>query len=296
MPELPEVETIKNDLQKLIVGKEIVGISSEFPDIVKMDFTAFKKEVTGSKITDVRRRAKNLIIALENSNLSTPAHNFLLIHFKMSGHVIVTSAEREIKNGTWLKRDGDFADPQNQFVRIQFFLDDGNQIAFSDLRRFGYIKLVTKEELNKFLGEYGPEPLEKGFKIDILANILKSKKGPVKKILMDQKLIAGIGNIYADEILFEAKIHPQKPANSLDKNQIKMLYDSILKILKLALKNRGTSTSDYRDASGQKGNYGNIRKVYRKTGEPCPHKCGGKVERISLGGRGTHFCPKCQKL
>lgn len=288
MPELPEVETIKNDLKQLIVGKEITDIRSEFPDIVKMDFSEFKKEVVGTKITDVRRRAKSLIIQL--------TEKYLLIHFKMSGHVMVTNSDREVKNGIWLKRDGEFADPQNQFVRIQFFLGDGKQIAFSDLRRFGYIKLVSQSELDKFLGEYGPEPLEKGFTLEILDSILQSKKWPVKKVLMEQKLVAGIGNIYADEILFDARIHPQKPANSLDKNQTKTLFDSIQKILKLALENRGTSTSDYRDARGKRGNYGNIRKVYRKTGEPCPYGCGGKIERISLGGRGTHFCPKCQKL
>ncbi|PIZ00216.1 hypothetical protein COY62_03800 [bacterium (Candidatus Howlettbacteria) CG_4_10_14_0_8_um_filter_40_9] len=310
MPELPEVETIKNDLKQLIIGKEITDIRSEFPNIVKIDFSEFKKEVVGTKITEVRRRAKNLIIGLtdhssqplgsgakkkpETYDLSPT--NYLLIHFKMSGHVMVTSSDRKVKNGTWLRRDGEFADPQNQFVRIQFFLDDSKQIAFSDLRRFGYIKLVSQDELDKFLGEYGPEPLEKGFTIGVLASILQSKKWPVKKVLMEQKLIAGIGNIYADEILFDAKIHPQKPANFLDKNQTKTLLDSIQKILNLALENRGTSTSDYRDASGKKGNYGNIRKVYRKTGEPCPYDCGGKIERISLGGRGTHFCPSCQKM
>lgn len=326
MPELPEVETIKNDLKQLIVGKEITDIVSEFPDIVKMDFSEFKKEVLGSKITDVRRRAKNLIIeltdhssqimgkkikkskTLSSVNREPRAVNYLLIHFKMSGHVIVTSADRKVKNGSWLLRDGPLADPQNQFVRIQFFLNDGNQMAFSDLRRFGYIKLIANsEQLKAILDEYGPEPLEKDFTIGVLAGLLQSNptspkglrgagKWPVKKVLMDQKMIAGIGNIYADEILFDAKIHPQKPSNSLDKSQTQSLYDSIWKILELALKNRGTSTSDYRDASGKKGSYGDIRKVYRRTGELCPYECGGKVERISLGGRGTHFCPSCQKM
>lgn len=295
MPELPEVETIKNDLKQLIVGREITGIVSEFSNIVKMDFDDFKEEVIGTKITDVRRRAKNLIVQLTINKKQLT--KYLLIHFKMSGHVMVTGLDREVKNGTWLKRDGDFADPQNQFVRIQFFLDDGDQIAFSDLRRFGYIKLIANsEELKAILGEYGPEPLEKGFTIEALGDILQSKKWPLKKVLMEQKLIAGIGNIYADEILFDAKIHPQKSANSLDENQTKTLFDSIQKILNLALENRGTSTSDYRDARGKKGNYGNIRKVYRKTGEPCPNNCGGNIERISLGGRGTHFCSNCQKF
>ena len=293
MPELPEVETIKNDLKILIVGKEITDIRSEWPDIVKMDFEEFKKKVIGAKISDVRRRAKNLIIQLDSST----GEKYLLIHFKMSGHLIVTGANREVKGGNWVKRDGDFADPQNQFVRIQFFLDDGNQIAFSDLRRFGYIKLIANsKELKAILDEYGPEPLEKEFTEQILADILKSKKGPIKKVLMDQKLIAGIGNIYADEILFDAKIHPKKLASSLNNEEVKVVYGSIRDILKLALQSRGTSTSDYRDAKGKKGSYGDIRKVYRRTGEACPYECGGKVERISIGGRGTHFCPSCQKL
>lgn len=293
MPELPEVETIKNDLNKLIIGRKILDVRSEFPDIIKMDFDEFKKEVVGSKITDVKRRAKNLIIELG----SVTGGKYLLIHFKMSGHLIVIGAELEVKNGDWVTRVGPLSDPQNKYVRAQFILDDGNQIAFSDLRRFGYIKLIAdSQELKAILEQFGPEPLEKAFTVEILEKILEGKKSPIKKVIMDQKNIAGIGNIYADEILFDAKIHPLKPANRLSDEDIRVLYKSIQQILKLALENRGTSTSDYRDASGKRGNYGNIRKVYRKTGEPCPNNCGGKIERISVGGRGTHFCPKCQKL
>jgi len=292
MPELPEVETIKNDLEKLIIGKTILDVRSEYPDIVKMDFKDFKKKVVGSKITSVSRRAKNLIIELKKK---AQPENYLLIHFKMSGHLMVTEADKEVKNGTWLTKVGPLSDPQNQFVRIQFFLDDGSQIAFLDLRRFGYIKWIAdSKKLTAILDDYGPEPLEKKFTTKIFKEILKNKKGPIKKVITDQKNIAGIGNIYADEILFDSKIHPLKKANELSDEEVSNIFASIQKILKLALKSRGTSTSDYRDASGKKGKYGDILKVYRRTGESCLDGCSGIVKRISLGGRGTHFCPNCQ--
>lgn len=298
MPELPEVETIKNDLEKLIKGAEILDIKATYSEIIKgIDFASFKEQIIGSKITDVKRRAKSLIFQISRQgSVAGSQEKYLLVHLKMTGHFIVTDSKREVDSkGAWVEKGQVFGDEKNQYIRIQFFLNNGKQIAFSDLRKFAYIKLVNKKELEDFLGEYGPEPLEKDFTAKKLGGLLKDKKGPIKKVLMDQKVIAGIGNIYADEVLFDSRISPKRPANQVSEEEVKNLFHSIQKILKKALELRGTSTSDYRDASGEKGSYGDIRMVYRRTGEKCPATCGGKIVRITLGGRGTHYCPKCQK-
>ncbi|MCL4387259.1 MAG: DNA-formamidopyrimidine glycosylase [Patescibacteria group bacterium] len=294
MPELPEVETIKNDLRNLIIGKKIIRVKSLWPKMIQgMTTEELEEKVKNREIVDIRRRAKNLIIELEpRGNL--PKH--LLLHMKMTGHLIITDEKNEIDSlGNWKSGPEELLkDVQNRFVRFIFYLSEGKIMAFSDLRKFGYIKLVDDETLEKFLAEYGPEPLEKDFTFEVFKERLGRKKGPIKKVLMDQATIAGIGNIYADEILFEAKIHPLKKVEDLREGELKKIFDAIKKILALALEKRGTSISDYRDASGQRGSYDLIRNVYRRTGLPC-YDCGGKVERISVGGRGTHFCPACQR-
>lgn len=305
MPELPEVETIKSDLRSLIIGKEILDVKSEYPDIVKdIDFDDFKREVVGKKILKVRRRAKNLIIELVDSrsslvekptNHKPQTTNYLLIHLKMTGHLIVTDASREVKDGSWVTKVGPLSDPQNQYIRIQFMLSGDKQLAFSDLRKFAYIKLIANsEQLRAILSDYGPEPFDKEFTLEYLKELFGKKKTAIKKVIMDQKGIAGIGNIYADEILFDSRIHPLRAANSLSDKEIENFRASTCKILKKAIELRGTSTSDYRDVKGEKGSYGDIRLMYKRDKENCPG-CGGEIKKIKVGGRGTHFCPNCQR-
>ncbi len=297
MPELPEVETIKEDLRTKILGKEILDVIPLWEGIVKgVSFSEFKKQMIGSKIVDINRRAKNLIIEIAQSS-KLKAQSYLLIHLKMTGHLLVTSDKIQVtSDGKWISGPKELTtDPQNQFIRIIFKLSDGLQLAFSDLRKFAYIKLLNKEELNKILSEYGPEPLEPDFTFEVFRQKLAGKKGPVKKILMDQAVISGIGNIYSDEILFEARIHPLRPVNKLTEEEFKKIYKNIPKILGEARNLRGTSTSDFRDTSGKKGSYTYKRRVYQKEDEPCP-VCGGKIKRIKLAGRSAHFCPTCQKI
>jgi formamidopyrimidine-DNA glycosylase len=292
MPELPEVETIKKDLEQKIVGAKITDVNFLWNGILKNEnIENFKKSVIGLTISGVNRRAKNLNVRL-NGGLN------LLFHMKMTGHLIVTDSHWQVdKNGRWLPHESEkspLTEPLNQYIRVIFSLDNGKIVAFSDLRKFGYVKLVSDAELQKIYKEYGPEPFSEEFNVDYLEKILVSKNMPIKKVLMDQKLVAGIGNIYADEILHESKIHPLKKASDLTKTDIKKIFESTRRILKEAVKLRGTSVSDFRDTNGEKGSFGNNLKVYRRVGLPC--ECGGKVERITLGGRGTHFCSKCQKL
>lgn len=291
MPELPEVETIKNDLQEKIIGQKIVSVFPLWKEIVKdIPFDKFKEQVEGRKIISVERRAKNLTVKLSDG-LN------LLIHLKMTGHLLLAEDTAEVsESGRWLKaKNKDLTnDRQNQFIRIIFYLSGREMLAMSDMRKFAYIKLVDDKDLKKFLSQYGPEPFSSDFMPEKLAEILKNKKTAIKKVLMDQTLVAGIGNIYADEILYESKIHPLSASNKVSDKDAEVLYKNIKKVLKKAIEKRGTSTSDFRDIDGKKGTFGDLRNVYRRTDLPCPG-CGGPVKRITIGGRGTHFCPKCQR-
>jgi formamidopyrimidine-DNA glycosylase len=292
MPELPEVETIKSDLEKYLVGKKITGVNFLWKGILKnISIKEFSSAIVGRKILKVRRRAKNI-------DLELVGNKFLLFHMKMTGHLIYTDASWKIdKDGRWIhqgEKKSPLYDPLNQYIRVVFYLDDGKILAFSDLRKFAYLKLVDDDELKKSYQEYGPEPFSSEFNVKYLKNILTKKSIAVKKIITDQKQIAGIGNIYADEILWEAKIHPLTPGDKIPALKVKGLYLAIKKILKKAVAKRGTSTSDFRDLAGKKGGYENFLKAYRRTGLPC-YRDKTPIERISVGGRGTHFCPTCQK-
>lgn len=294
MPELPEVETIKKDLEKNIIGQKISDVNFLWSGILKgISEAEFKQKIIGKEIVAVERRAKNLNIKLNGKDLN------LLFHMKMTGHLILTDDSWQVgTDGKWVVKDhteSPLVDPLNQFIRAVFYLSGHEILAFSDLRKFAYIKLLTDEEIKKAFAEYGPEPFSKDFTKEYLAKIFENKNIAIKKVLMDQKAIAGIGNIYADEILWEARVHPLKKAKDLSSKEVAEIYKAILKILKKAVELRGTSTSDFRDTEGKKGKYGDARKVYRRTGEPCPRD-GTPIQRISVGGRGTHFCPTDQKL
>lgn len=300
MPELPEVETVKNDLLKLVKGKEILDVKALWAGSIKgMDFDSFRYEIINTKIIDIKRRAKSLIIELSPQNpkkriVGQASGKYLLTHFKMTGHLVVVSNDHKIdEKGKWILEENDqtLHDPYNQFIRVIFYLSDSKIMAFSDLRKFGWIKLLSKNELEEELSKYGPEALEISEKR--FAERVNKKNIAIKKVLMDQSIIAGIGNIYADDILWEARVNPKTISSALLKDQIENIFKAIPKILNEAIVARGTSVSDFRDAEGKKGGYGELIKVYKKTGLPCL-RCGTPISRISLGGRGTHFCPKCQ--
>lgn len=291
MPELPEVETIKSDLAGNVAGKTITGVNFLWDGILKEMPTAdFKKIVIGKKIVSVERRAKNIYLELSGGV-------YLLFHMKMTGHLIFTDDCWKVDvAGKWLHvgaKESPMYDPLNQYIRMIFSLSDGKILAFSDLRKFAYLKLLDKKGLEKALSSYGPEPFSKEFTLEYLTGIFAKKKIAIKKVLMDQSLIAGIGNIYADEILWKSRVHPLTPAASLSPTETDAIYKNIKEILAKAIKLRGTSTSDFRDTEGKKGKFGEVLGVYRRTGLPCPND-GTPIKRIVVGGRGTHFCPKEQ--
>jgi len=189
-------------------------------------------------------------------------------------------------------------DPQNRFIRFILFLSSGKMLALSDLRRFAKILLVNTKEVEnlKEIKKLGPEPLGKSFTFKVFKEILKNKKGKIKTVLMDQKTISGIGNIYSDEILWYAGIHPAKKVEDLKEKELKSIFNTIKKVLPLAVKFKGDSIQDYRRLSGEKGRYQYVQKVYQMTGKKCAKKDGGIIKKIKIGGRSAHFCPVHQKL
>lgn len=279
MPELPEVETIRRQLDSFLTGKKIIKAEVSLPKMVKLLLDKFKEIVVGAKINCVERRAKILIFELSNGWS-------LLVHLKLSGRLIFR------KKGEALKEQ------DTKWNHLIYYFADGSQLFHNDLRQFGYVKLIKKVELADFFKKekLGPEPLEKDFTLDDFSALLKKKpKAKIKQFLMDQQNIAGIGNIYSDEILFFAGVHPLRKAGELKPQEIKKIFDGIKKILSEAYKFRGSSDSDYLDAFGKKGDYVPRLKVYGREGEKCK-KCGGIIQRLKLGGRSAHFCPECQRL
>jgi formamidopyrimidine-DNA glycosylase len=289
MPELPEVETIVNGLKQEVLKGTFVDIWIDAPSLIKHPSVEnFKKQIIGKKIIDVKRRAKNILFCLSDGYV-------LLVHQKMTGHLLVGEWIKE-RNGWVAKEKGPLTDdPMNTFLHLVFFLDSKKQIALSDVRKFAKVELWKKEDLlnSKDFSSIGPEPLDPSFTFEKFESLFVKKKGNIKQVLMDQKFIAGIGNIYASEILFEAKIHPQSLVENLSEDDLKVIYKNIQKVLKKGIEVHGASQSDFRDIHGEKGGFQKIAKVYAKEGQKCPG-CEGTIKRIVIGQRGTFFCPKCQ--
>ena len=291
MPELPEVETIARELKKRIIGLKITDVWADREKPFKQagGLKKFLKEVKGRKIVDVRRRAKYVVLDLDGPKA-------IFIHQKISGHLLY--GKWEMRNGKWeAKEKGPLSDdPRNQYLRIIFFLNNGYQVALSDLRRFGKVMLVSDKEIEnlKELKKLGPEPLEISF--EEFKKLFIKKKGRLKPVLMDPYFIAGIGNIYSDEILWNAGYHPLKRVESLGEKDLKKIFDSIKKILKKAIQYQGDSVDDYRLPSGKKGRYQEIQNAYQKTGQKCKKHDGGIIQRLKVAGRSAHFCPRHQKL
>lgn len=315
MPELPEVQTTVNDLNKKIIGRKITGIWFDAPKLIKeIKPEELKNKIKGLKIEKIERRGKNILIYLTKKS-KVPAASaswrscgagksqnyILLIHQKMTGHLLVGKWKiTKVKSRKWKvksKIKDDLDEKVNSYIHMIFYLDDNRQLALSDLRKFAKVVFGKKEEVENLpeIKKLGPEPLTKDFTFDKFKALIKKQRRGIKQVLIDQNIIAGIGNIYSDEILWLAKVHPLFPANKLNEKQIKGIYSAMKKILNKALKLRGISVSDYRDTSGKAGFYGEKRFVYQKEGNPCSI-CGGAIKRIKIGGRSAHYCPVCQKI
>ena len=296
MPELPEVQTIVDDLNRKIKGDTITGFWSDWKKTVRMPIEKFEKEIKGKKILSASRIGKNIFINLSGGKT-------IYIHLKMTGHLLVKSQcqNPNVKKNPKskiekLEQPDYFSDKVNQYIHHIFYLKSGRTLEFSDLRKFGKIILTDTDKIGEVreIKSLGLDAMSKEFTLEKLDEILDKKKTMVKLLIMDQSKLAGVGNIYASEILFEAGILPTRPAEKVSPEERKKLFHAIKKTLEKGIKLRGTSDSDYRDTAGAPGGFQKVLKVYRRAGKKC-EKCGTIVQRIRLGQRGTFFCPICQK-
>ena len=282
MPELPEVQTVVSQLGKKIVGKTIKGVWSDWRKAVRPSFSVFEKTVAGAVVSGTRRKGKHIVIDLNNDHS-------VVIHLKMTGHLLVkTDANRE---------SVEFKDPFNQFIHHRLTFTDGTTLEFSDMRKFGWMEAMRTADVEALasIASLGIDALSDRFALPVFEKILEKKsKTRIGMLLLDQELIAGIGNIYRSEALFDAGILPERMVSSLSSDERKMLLASIKKVLRKAVKLRGMSDGDFRDTDGAEGQYQKELGVYGRHGKPCP-KCGTILERIKLGQRTAFFCPSCQR-
>lgn len=281
MPELPEVQTIAAGLNKYLPNLQFAAVSCDTPKLFPNDPDLVNMHLLGSQVRQVSRRGKAIIIDL-NTGYS------LVIHLKMTGQLIFVSPEM---------RDKIPEQMPGRFTHIIFAFTDGSHLYFNDQRKFGWIKLMPAEEVweLKFLKEMGPEPLMEAFNEKYFAEKLKRRQmAPIKAVILEQKVVAGVGNIYADESLFLSGILPSRSAGSLKPKEVKALCANIKKVLAYSIELGGSSRKDYVNAIGQKGDYLDEAYVYGRTGQPCRH-CDSPIEKTKVAGRGTHFCRHCQK-
>lgn len=293
MPELPEVETIARDLRQALPGRHIINVEVRHSDIVAaLQSGDFARRLVGSVIQDVWRRGKYIVMDLKTPDGGPKGH--LVFHLRMTGRLLL---KWQIPDGQ--SRPGEAgADLQpEKHTHLILGFQEGQELHLRDTRRFGRVWLLDEADLGKLLAPLGPEPLLPGFTPQYLAAALKGRTAKLKPFLLNQRNLAGLGNIYADEALFLAGLHPAREARSLSLQEIERLYQAIRQVLQQGLEHRGTSLSDaeYRDALGQKGHHQDHLAVFRRQGRPCP-RCGTPIQRLRLAGRSAHYCPECQPL
>lgn len=289
MPELPEVETIKIGLSRLIVGKNIKKVDSDNPKSFPNTSADVTQFIIGSKIIAVRRRAKLLIIDLSSGYT-------LITHLKMTGQMVYHGLKQHF--GAGHPNQSLTGQLPDKSTRVCLTFTDGSKLYFNDQRKFGWMRLYPTELINEieFVKKLGPEPLADDFSWQKLKQqLLTRSKTPIKPALMDQTVIAGVGNIYADESLWGARINPMTRVGELNDNKFRALFTSLQEILRLSLEKGGSTDRNYVDAEGKKGSYLDFARAFRRQGQPCP-RCGRAIVKIRLAGRGTHYCPHCQKV
>lgn len=304
MPELPEVQTTVDGINEVLKGLVIKSVWTNYKsdyhtgkDNIKNPkyFAEFQKQIVGRKIIKASRRAKNILIHLSN-------HGVILVHMKMTGHLLygdyIYDAE-DTKDPWHAVSPEALRDPFNRHVRMIFTLSNGRYLALSDVRKFAKVTFIEESELSKslHLEDLGPEPLDKDFDLNKFKScISKRPQGIIKKVLLDPKIISGIGNIYSDEILWESGVHPLRKVATITSLEWKRMFEATKTVLRKGIDFGGDSTSDYRNIFGERGKFSAEHHAYRKTGSVCAKRgCGGKIVRIALGGRGAHFCDTHQK-
>ncbi|HJP40139.1 MAG TPA: bifunctional DNA-formamidopyrimidine glycosylase/DNA-(apurinic or apyrimidinic site) lyase [Dehalococcoidia bacterium] len=274
MPELPEVETVRRDLEDLVSGRRIIDLNADASTLpllagptVTLD--ELRNSLVGRTIRDIGRIGKYLLFTLDDGRT-------LVVHLRMTGRLIWRSSK----------------EPEEPYERARLVLDNDHDLRWADLRKFGTWRLI--DDVRTLEAKLGPEPIAAGFTLSRFRRALGAGNAPIKSVLLDQRRLAGIGNIYADEALFEARIRPDTPASALSRPASKRLFHACREVLEQGIRNRGASFQDYVDAQGEPGRNHIYVQVFRRTGEPC-YRCGSTIQRIVVGGRSTHFCGRCQR-
>jgi len=288
MPELPEVETVRLGLQRLLPGKRVSAEWHDWPKGFPNAAEAVTQFLIGARVTAVRRRAKVLLIELDTAYT-------LVVHLKMTGQLVYVGVGERF--GAGHPTDSLVHELPDRSTRVVLTFTDGSRLFFNDQRKFGWMRLLPTVEVPSldFFKKVGPEPLAPGFAPDTFIQRLRRRNNSgVKAVLLDQTVVAGVGNIYADESLWGAKIHPETKVSSLSDAAVRRLYASLRAVLQLAIEKGGSTDRNYVSAEGKRGSYLGFANVFRREGQPCP-RCGTVIQKIRVAGRGTHICPHCQK-
>ncbi|MCB9818980.1 bifunctional DNA-formamidopyrimidine glycosylase/DNA-(apurinic or apyrimidinic site) lyase [Candidatus Nomurabacteria bacterium] len=289
MPELPEVETVRVQLWNKLKGKKISAVDILHPKSVSRD-SSFADRLIGLKISDIDRIGKLLIF-----KFSGQKNLFMLAHLKMTGQFFFTDkAGRLSGGGGHTATHRDTAKFPGRHTRVAIHFVGGSTLYFNDMRLFGYLRLTDEEGLSATMLKFGPEPIADNFSTEDFMSRLAKKNALIKAVLLDQSFVAGLGNIYVDEALFKAKIRPDRRANTLKKSESARLAKASKEVLEEAIKNGGTTFQSFADTDGQAGGHSSHLLVFARQGLPC-YRCKSIIEKTKVAGRGTHFCPKCQK-
>lgn len=289
MPELPEVETVRSGLSGLIIGKLVKSAVNDTPKSFPNAVTDVAQFLVGASIVAIRRRAKVLMI-----DLSTEYS--LVVHLKMTGQLVYVGTDNRF--GAGHPNDSLIDALPDKSTRVTISFTDGSQLFFNDQRKFGWVKLMPTVEipLLPFMQKVGPEPLENTFTAaQFAARFQRRARTSIKAAILDQSVVAGVGNIYADESLWGAFIHPSRLTGSLTEKEFTDLYTDLRAVMNLSIQKGGSSNRNYVNAEGKRGSYMDFARVFRREGQPCP-RCGTTIEKLRVAGRGTHICPQCQTL
>lgn len=286
MPELPEVETVRIGLAKLLLGRTVKTVDFDWPKGFPNKPEDLQARLIGASVTAVKRRAKVLLIELDSKHT-------LVIHLKMTGQLVFRGEEHF---GAGHPNSSLIGELPDRSTRVTFTFTDGSKLFFNDQRKFGWVRLLPTAEVPQidFMQKVGPEPLAADFTAaDFITRMRRRQKSGIKAVLLDQTVVAGVGNIYADESLYAAKIHPETRVEKVTDKELTVLYQELKRILLLSIEKGGSTDRNYVDAEGKRGSYLTFAKVFRKEGKACP-RCGTTVIKLRVAGRGTHICPHCQ--
>lgn len=287
MPELPEVETVCSDLARVLRGKRVARVEVRKAKLVRGRAQSLGRALRGKRMRAVRRRGKLLIFGLDDPDL------FLLVHLKMTGQLVFRGKRQLLGGGhgyPLVRKD----ELPNKYTHIVWHFADGSVLYFNDMRQFGYVQLVDGQALAAIERAYGVEPLSGVFTPSVLRDVLAGCNAALKSILLDQRRIAGLGSIYADEACFLAGLRPARRARAVTRAEVVLLHRAIRRVLQAAIRLRGTTFSSFRDGLGGRGAFAAKLSVYGRAGQPC-RRCGAVLKRVVIGGRGAVYCPACQR-